>query len=360
MSMKIAIVGSGIAGLSAARILCDAGMQVEIFEMREHLGMDADSIDVGNMRVDAPPRTFNPGFYPNLCALYQRAGVVYERMCWSTAVFSRDSDGFGLIQRVLDKTFWADKSWVSMMMDCVSGWRIARDIIVFRASLEYYTWANTDLSSFCFRDFIKQGGYSPQFVDCLLLPVLSMVCTCTYEAVLQYPTDVLLCYFKQTLYKTAFRTKLGTQHAAMILAEGCRVHLGQPITKVVAGARCLEFEKDGEAVTRQFDKIIIATQANTAAKLLHGAPRAVDVLRAVKHEYSTGVMHTDSRAMPERRSEWAPMNMMLKEQSSMFTIWLNHQRKNKLYAGLGTERNIFQVRAWARNRMTLPLDKSAN
>ncbi|MEM9304101.1 MAG: FAD-dependent oxidoreductase, partial [Pseudomonadota bacterium] len=72
--MRIAIIGSGIAGLSAAWRLSQ-DHEVTIFEKFGHLGMDAHSLDVrgegGNARVDVPMRVFFDGFYPTLTALYR-------------------------------------------------------------------------------------------------------------------------------------------------------------------------------------------------------------------------------------------------------------------------------------------------
>jgi putative NAD(P)-binding protein len=61
LAMKIGVVGSGISGLTAAYLLCNAGHEVHLFEKADRLGMDAHSVDVDigdnkKIRVDMPLR----------------------------------------------------------------------------------------------------------------------------------------------------------------------------------------------------------------------------------------------------------------------------------------------------------------
>lgn len=348
----IAVVGSGIAGLSMARILADAGMQVEIFEARDHLGMDADSVWVDKIRVDAPPRAFNRGFYPNLCALYENTRVEFEKMDWSTAVYADDDRAvFGLKQRIFDRTYWCGKSWSAVLHDCLIDWRIIRDSVVFFASMRFHCLTKSDLSRLSFGDFLDRGGFSKDFIYHILLPVLSMVCTCSYANVLNYPTDILLQYIQLSVFNPKFahaknsnyRVKLGTQHAAATLAKGCKVRLSTPVVKVCTETCSIVTEEGGAEKTTSFDRIVIATQANTAAVFFPDSNKDIlAALKSVQHEYSTGIMHTDDNAMPKNRADWAPMNMGLTPNSSMFTIWLNHKRQQGLYE-VGDHRNIFQV-----------------
>lgn len=83
---NIAVIGSGIAGLSCAWLLSNAGHDVTIFERESRPGMDAYGIDLENgRRIDTPPRAFSEGFYPNLMGLYRCAGVEYIRWSWAFA-----------------------------------------------------------------------------------------------------------------------------------------------------------------------------------------------------------------------------------------------------------------------------------
>ena len=81
---RIAIIGSGIAGLTFAWLARHARIEVTLFESQPSLGMDAHSIDLpavnggsgpAGVRVDVPPRMFNGEDWPSLTRLYDSLGV---------------------------------------------------------------------------------------------------------------------------------------------------------------------------------------------------------------------------------------------------------------------------------------------
>ncbi|MEN7344310.1 MAG: FAD-dependent oxidoreductase, partial [Pseudomonadota bacterium] len=88
--MRVAVVGSGIAGLSAAFLLSEQH-DVTLFEKADHLGMDAHALDIGTARVDVPLRVFFEGFYPNVIAMYRALGIRFEPINYSAS--------FGLLER---------------------------------------------------------------------------------------------------------------------------------------------------------------------------------------------------------------------------------------------------------------------
>ena len=72
-----------------------------------------------------------------------------------------------------------------------------------------------------FGEFIDAGGYSPTFVRGLLLPLLSMVCTCSFEAVRRYPCVPVLEYLR--VRSQQYHAKRGTAHTAARLCA-CFTH----------------------------------------------------------------------------------------------------------------------------------------
>ena len=58
--LDIAVIGSGMAGLAAARILKDAGHNITIFEALPGRGMDSHSTEFECGIIDAPLRVMNP------------------------------------------------------------------------------------------------------------------------------------------------------------------------------------------------------------------------------------------------------------------------------------------------------------
>jgi phytoene dehydrogenase-like protein len=63
-AVKVAVIGSGLAGLTAAHLLANASVDVHLFEKASTLGMDAASISVStgtekkDIRIDVSVLTF--------------------------------------------------------------------------------------------------------------------------------------------------------------------------------------------------------------------------------------------------------------------------------------------------------------
>lgn len=78
--MKIAVIGSGISGLSSAWLLNRTeGVEVTLFESSDYLGGHSNTVDVTLNGVTHPVDTgflvHNPNTYPNLIALLKLLNV---------------------------------------------------------------------------------------------------------------------------------------------------------------------------------------------------------------------------------------------------------------------------------------------
>ena len=74
----IAIVGSGIAGLSAAWLL-SRRHRVTLFEADDRIGGHSHTVMVGDQPVDTGFIVYNEATYPNLTALFAHLGVASQR-----------------------------------------------------------------------------------------------------------------------------------------------------------------------------------------------------------------------------------------------------------------------------------------
>ena len=193
---RVCVVGSGISGLSISWLLSDA-YDVTILEKHERLGMDAHGLmvtgtDGSSIRLDAPPRAISADFYYNLMQLYKQADVAVEPWSWSFCcavlgcprAFFRLTDskrgGEGFLARTLGFRF-PDLATLSLMLKpatlkmAYDGWCFYRDIC-----RDHEDVALRDMSMGA---YLERGRYADGFVYGILLPLFSMICTCSYESV---------------------------------------------------------------------------------------------------------------------------------------------------------------------------------
>ena len=327
-TMRVAVVGSGIAGLSAAWLLSQQH-EVTIFEKSARLGMDAHSLDIetpdGAARVDVPLRVFFDGFYPNVSALYHELGIEFQPINYSAS--------FGLLG---EKTYFRFDNYkvgryaVPFLRGSRSlNWtslRIGWDNIRFFRQLGK-ALANGIADDVTLEIYLLQNNYSQAFTEGFLYPAFAGICTCSHESVKAYPARVILEYLSSDLlFSSVQRVIRGTQEVVGLLAKKVhQVELGAAVESVGQTDRGVTLRAAGAEAA--FDHVVMATQANQTSQILANASdEERQVLRAFRYEPSRVVVHKDPRlAPPGGAKQWAPVNFLLAAKGStpMATILLN-------------------------------------
>ena len=292
---RVAVIGSGLAGLTASWLLTrpaeeggDAApppARVELYESAPSLGMGTHSVEmpaVGAAQkkvfVDIPPRFVVPSYYTELLALYETIGIPFYQSsgdgCCQDLRAKADAGGaalqpyfrFGNVRAFgLSLPYVALGRWSGMVQ-----LRIIRDLLRFR-------WrARTQLSSgsltgMTFGEYLD-ANYSADFADRYAVPVLCVVCTCSPAAVRAYPADTLVEYWLCWALRGEGlrRADGGTKEVVERLSAGLSAcHLATRVTALRGGRNGDPWlVKDDKGNTREFDHVILATQAKHAAELL--------------------------------------------------------------------------------------------
>ncbi len=330
-SKKIAVIGAGISGLSAAWLLGQAH-EVVLFEAEPRLGGHANTISVpdgdgGETAVDTGFIVYNARTYPNFVALLAELGVATQPTEMSFAAslddgrleYSGTSLGGLFAQRrnLASLRFWA------MLQGLVRFYRDAtRDAQVGHAA---------DMS---LGDYLAAGGYGDAFRDDHLLPMAAAIWSAPCSEILGYPARAFLRFHHnhgllQLSDRPVWRTVSGgsARYVARLHERfSGGVRLGTPVRQV----RRLPNEVlvSGEGWSEHFDEVVFATHADrTLAMLADPDPLEASALGAFRYSRNRAVLHSDDALMPRRRRAWASWNHIGErgrpDAACSVTYWMN-------------------------------------
>lgn len=327
---QIAVIGSGISGLSAAWLLSQR-YAVTLYEQEARIGGHANTVQAvqasGHVPIDTGFIVFNPKNYPNLTALFDYFCVETAPSDMSFSVSLDDGaleyGGAGLdslfAQRrnLLRPRFW------SMVRDLLRFYRTAPDAIRAIGS-----------SDLALGDFLAQQGYSRAFVQDHLLPMAGAIWSAAPEALNAYPAEAFIRFFEnhgllELTDRPPWRTVRGgsVQYVLKILREfKGEVRSGAPVRAVHRGSDGVRVTCDGDV--RIFDRVLIATHANDALAMLEDAtPAERTILGAFRYTRNSAVLHSDPALMPKRKKVWSSWNYLARsgngERDIQVTYWMN-------------------------------------
>ncbi|SRR5579859_2328867 len=331
--LKIAVIGSGISGLSAAWLL-SGGHEVTIYEKSRRLGGHSNTIDVDNGRdglpVDMGFIVYNPETYPNLSALFRVLDVPTQPSDMSFAASLRAGEleyagtnlGGLFAQR---RNLFRPRFW-SMLRDLV----------------RFYAEATRDAGSApqpggSLRDYLTAGGYGEPFIRDHLLPMAAAIWSTPCGEMLDHPASAFLRFcdnhgLLRLTGRPIWRTVTGGSRAYVERISRPLMHrarLGTGVRSVRRGPAGVEVVDDrGE--TSLFDHIVIAAHADQALAMLADPSDAErTVLGALRYGGNDAVMHSDSALMPRRRRAWCSWNYLDQggESGMCVTYWMNRLQK---------------------------------
>ena len=337
---RVAVVGSGVAGLGAAWLL-GKGHTVTLLEQADYVGGHSNTVDVpGDPRdiaVDTGFIVYNERNYPNLTRLFAHLAVPTAASDMSFAVSLRNgtleyagTNLAGLFAQpgnLVGRRFWR------MLVDLR---RFYRDATALRREA-----ARDGLT---LGQLLARHRYSAAFIDDHLLPMAGAIWSATAAEMADYPAVAFLDFclnhgLVQLRDRPQWRTVLGgsREYVRRLLADlPGAVRLASPVVaveRISQGVQvCLA---DGSRET--FDQVVLATHADQALQLLV-APDARErsALGAFRYSCNRAVLHEDATLMPQRRAAWASWNHLgeVGRQPSV-TYWMNNLQP------LATRRNLF-------------------
>lgn len=309
--MRIAIVGSGIAGLLTARLLHRAH-DVAVYEAAPRIGGHSYTVsatlDGRAWDVDMGFLVFNTVTYPGLVEMFARLGVASQDSDMSFSVRC-DRSGAEWAARTLDSTF-ADRRRLADP----AFWRMLFDIRAFTAAGRAFLAAPDETLSL--RGFVAAHGWSARFVEHFLIPLTASIWSADPATVLEAPALFILRFLDnhgmlQVSGHVRWRAVSGgaRQYVEPLAAPlAARIRTATPVRRITRTPGGVMVETDAHEPER-FDHVVLALHAPDALALLGDASedeRAV--LGALRYQDNDAVLHTDASVLPRRRRAWASWN----------------------------------------------------
>ena len=320
--MKIAVVGSGISGLSAAWQLSRDGHEVALYEAGSYFGGHTNTVDVEidgeRFGVDTGFLVFNHRTYPNLVRLFEQLQV-----------HTSASDMSFAVKMPIDATVGARTlEWAGSNLDTVFAqrrnllsprfWRMLRDILRFNRQTTELALAAGAMDEIPLGDFLNAHRYSEEFRDWYLLPMAGCIWSCPTEQMLAFPlaTFVRFCHnhgLIQVNNRPQWHTVTGgARHYVNKMLERIEQrYLNTAVTavrRIPLGASHQVWVESARGV-QLYDHVVLATHNDQALRLLHDISDAErDVLSAVAYQPNQAILHTDVSCLPQSRKAWSAWN----------------------------------------------------
>jgi predicted NAD/FAD-binding protein len=326
---QIAVIGTGIAGMSAAWLL-SRRHDVTVLEQADRVGGHSNTVMApglqGTIPVDTGFIVYNEATYPNLTALLAHLGVPSRPSDMSLAI-SLEGGGFEYAGNL--------RGLLAQPSNIVSPrfWSMLRDLHRFYRDAPGDLAAMDDDLSLTLGDYLRTRDYGDAFRDLHLLPMAAAIWSAPAAAMLDYPAAAFIRFqlnhgLLQLRGRPAWRTVVGGSAAyveRLTPSFADRMRLGCAIVAIRRDDRGVEVtDRAGEA--RRFDHVVLACHADQALAMLRDAsPQERRLLGAFRYSRNLAALHSDPTLMPKRRAVWSSWNCMSHAggQPPTVTYWMN-------------------------------------
>ena len=338
--MKIAVVGSGISGLSAAYYL-SKNHHVDLFEKDDHFGGHSYTLDLNldkKISVDIGFIVFNYETYPKLTNFFNENEVEVEKSDMSFSV-KVEGTNFEYCGKGL-KGMFSNKSNIFNLKFL----KMFKDIIKFYKSCDQINKYDKKIT---LGQFLEKKKWSKEFINFHLVPMVSAIWSMPPYEAKNMPLSFFLNFFKNHgLFKLKNRPQWYTvsnrskTYVNKILSKISGEHFkNYQISKIIRTLNGIKLYYGDKSEFFNYDKVVIATHADEAISLIEDATQdEKQILSNFKYRENLAVIHTDQNVMPKNERAWSSWNSYVepnKLNKTSLTYWLN------LLQNLKTKENIF-------------------
>ena len=336
--MKIAVVGSGISGLSAVYYLSKKH-KVDLFEKENQFGGHANTIkimydDKKEVSVDIGFMVFNQKTYPNLINFFSENKIEIEKSDMSFSVSENDSDleycGKGISGIFSNKKNLLNLKFIKMFFEIINFYKNCEKIQIKKMN-------TTTLG-----EYLKEIKISNYFINYHIIPMVSAIWSMPPYEASQMPFTFFLNFFKNHgLFKLKNRPQWYTvanrskTYVDKIINQISGEHFkNYNINKIIRSDSGVKIYYGEENEFFDYDKVIIASHADEALKMIKDPTIDEEkILKNFKYRENTAVIHFDETIMPKNKKAWCSWNSSMNKndiKKTSVTYWLNQLQNLKI------------------------------
>jgi len=317
---KVAVIGSGISGTSAAYFLNKLGYDVYLFESGSHFGGHTHTIDLEfegqRMPVDTGFLVHNDRTYPNLIDFFGELKIETHLSEMSFSVVRR-SDDITWAGTNIFTVFAQPGNLFSMRF-----FRFLKEVLRFNKESKKYLLEYEGKPELTLDEMLIKKGYTEDFKNWYLLPMGGCIWSSPTNEMLNFPAYTFLIFclnhgllqiFKRPQWKTVLngcRT-----YIEKALSQIDNKFLNEPVLEVVSEENKLKLIT--EKRIEYFDYCLICSHPPQTLEIFKNADFLTkNLLSKFKYQKNIAVLHFDESVLPREKIAWAAWNYLSTELTS--------------------------------------------
>ena len=345
--MKVAVIGSGISGLSAAYFLSKK-YKVDLFEKEDRFGGHSHTIDIklnedtNKIHADIGFIVFNKKTYPNLINFFKEIDVEIEKSNMSLSFMSKDIDleycGKGLKGIFSHKKNLLNFNFFKMFLEILKFYKKSSKLNEF----------NEDIS---LGEYLVNEKHSEYFINYHLIPMVSAIWSMPPYDAKKMPIKFFMKFFQNHgLFNLSKRPQWYTvknrsrQYVNKVIERISGEHFkNYKIKKIKRISNFVRIFYGAENDYFDYDKVIIATHADEAKKMIEDkSEEEAKILGSFQYKKNLAIIHSDEVVMPQKRFNWSAWNTSISKKNSSVTYWLNLLQNFKINKNIFLTLNPFE------------------
>ena len=311
---KIAVIGSGISGTSAAYYLNKLGYNVSLFESDNYFGGHTNTIDVEvdglRLPVDTGFLVHNNRTYPNLIDFFNELKIETYQSNMSFSVM-RKSDGITWAGTNLSTVFAQAKNLYSMRF-----YKFLKEVLRFNKFSRNYLSECEGKLEVTLEDLLMEKNYSKDFKKWYLLPMGGCIWSSPTNEMLKFPAFTFLNFclnhgLLQIYNRPKWKTVLNgcKTYIEKALNEIDKKFLNEPVLEVTPENNKVKLITDKR--TEFYDYCVISSHPPETLRILKSADfETKELLSKFKFQKNEAVLHLDESILPEKKNAWASWNYL--------------------------------------------------